>query len=113
MVMIGRKRIRRGQREFTNCYHIPSIRGTTHWFVWFGHPVAYQSLPTRTYKQDGVFGLVGPPFTNTYHSPDLGADLPCVAFTKHHRLAVRIEHDTLDDDDYVSCGVIMYDDQAQ
>ena len=28
--------------------------------------------------------------TNAYHLPDLALHLPCITFTKHHRLAMRI-----------------------
>ena len=53
----------------------------------------------RGAKPHGGFGLVTPPITIAYHSPDLAGTLPQDAFTKHRRLAIWIEHNTLDDDD--------------
>ena len=84
--MVVRVRNPRGQSGFTNPYRISRILGTTHWWFWFGVAQAYQSLPTRTRIPLGAFGRVGPPFTNRYHSPDLGAHLPRDAFTNsYHR----------------------------
>jgi len=84
MVMSAGGRNNRRRSGLTNPYHISSILGTTTWWFWFGHPVAYQSLPHRTCIPIGDFGLVAGPFTNRYHAPDLGAHLPCCTFTKHY-----------------------------
>jgi len=51
-------------------------------------------------RRHGAFGLVGRRLTNPYQVSILGAGLPCEAFTNHYRLAVRIEHNTLDEYDY-------------
>ena len=46
-------------------------------------------IPTKIYARDaqtiGGFGLVGPPFTNAYQSPDLSLIQPCRTFTNHYR----------------------------
>jgi hypothetical protein len=64
------------QSEFTIPYHNSSIRGTTHWFIWFGLARGYQLLPTRTYILLGAFGLTRPPFTKAYQVSILGLRLP-------------------------------------
>ena len=51
-------------------------------------------------RRNGGFGLVTAPFTIAYHRAILGHGLPRIAFTNHYRLAVRIEHNTLDEYDY-------------
>ena len=53
----------------------------------------------RGAKPIGGFGLVTPAITIAYQSADLGRSRPGIAFTKHHRLAMRIEHNTLDEYD--------------
>jgi len=83
MVVRVRNRVRRS--GFTNAYQNSSILGTTPWWFWFGLVRAYQSLPTRTYRSLGAFGLVTGPFTIAYQPPDLGPTLPRAYFTKHHR----------------------------
>ena len=70
----------------TNPYRISRMPGTTHWLIWFGPVRHYHRLPIRTRILLGAFGRVRPPFTNTYHSPDLGAGLPRETFTNdYHR----------------------------
>ena len=79
--MVIRLRKGRGHSGFTNRYRISSILGATHWRFWFGLRSHYQSLPTRTRKTSGGFGLVVRDITNRYHAADLGQTLPREAFT--------------------------------
>ena len=82
---------------FTNPYHISRMPGTTHWRFWFGLVRHYHSLPTRTCRLLGAFGLEAAPFTNPYHAADLGPTRPREAFTNlYHR-----------DGDWILCTVIM------
>jgi hypothetical protein len=61
---------------FTIAYQDLCSRSEHHWRFWFGLAGHYQSLPTRTYKQDGVFGLVTSGITKAYQVPDLGLTRP-------------------------------------
>ena len=80
----GRNNVRRS--GLTNPYQDLCSLSETGWWIWFGLARAYQSLPIRTCKQHGGFGLVTPPFTIAYQPADLGALLPCETFTNlYHR----------------------------
>ena len=82
MACSDRNRVRRS--GLTNAYQDPCSLSETGWWIWFGLARAYQSLPIRTCKQHGGFGLVTPPITNPYHAADLALPLLCEAFTKHY-----------------------------
>ena len=69
---------------FTNCYQRAAPYQTNHGSCRRRRLPIVTRILARGAKRDGGFGLVTPLFTNTYHSPDLGRNLPRGCFTNHY-----------------------------